>query len=294
MKKSILLKKSSNYYNSMDSIVNYIEKSCKTDIPNIFRFENPSYGFNIGSKTFITPDISSKSEDKYFIQEEIIDRFLDTCSIVFVGVVGNKKDLYTNSGIYQSNVMIKNISLYGILADGSFVDLVRKLKFDTKHPDMVFYPLCSYVRLKTQDTLYCIINDELVTIGSNNEAESLNSDYPYLFIDPFTSTLKDEVLSFKCVDTDVKVSKNIVLLPKDKAEVNFSIFNNVYDKMFSTSASSLMDIQTNGIATLSGNNLNIKVIDKFTVVKVVVNLHDLFGYSIKGEKLEFDCVIVSN
>jgi hypothetical protein len=293
MKKSILLKKSSNYYNSMDSIVNYIEKTFKTNIPNIFRFENPSYGFNVGEKTYITPDLSAKSADRFFIQEEVIDKFLETCSIVFVGVVGNKQDLYKNSGIYQSNVIIKNISLYGIQQDGTFVDLIRKLKFDTSHPDMVFYPLCSYVKFKTENALYCILNDELVTIETNDEAASIKTDYPYILVDPFTSTVKEEVLSFSCLDESVLISKNFVLLPKGKTEVNFNIFKPVYGSMFGPSASSLLDIKTNGIATISDNVLNIKTVDKYTVVKVVVNLHGLFAKSIKGERLEFDCVIVS-
>jgi hypothetical protein len=276
----------------MDSVVNYIEKTFKTDIPNIFRFENPSYGFNYGEKTYITPDLTSISNDKFFIDEGIIDGFLDKCKIVFVGVVGNRKDLYKNNGIYQSNVMIRNISLYGIQEDGSFVDLIRKLKFDTKHPDMIFYPLCSYIRLETNNALHCILNDELMTIGEKDDQASLKSDYPYFLIDPFTNTVKDEILSFKCIDSDVKIAKSFILLPPGKTSVDFNIFKDTYDALFGPFSSDLLSIDTNGVATVSGNILNIKVVNKFTTLNVVVNLHGLFGKSIKGERLEFECLII--
>jgi hypothetical protein len=180
-----------------------------------------------------------------------------------------------------------------VLADGSFVDIVRSLKFDTTNADMVFYPLCLYVGLKTSDALYCIINDELMSMGTLDEQASIKTDYPYLFIDPFTSTFKDEVLSFKCLDANVKSAKNIFVLPKDQEEINFSIFNSpVYDVMFEPSTSTLLDVQTTGVATITGNNLNIKVTDTYTVVNVKVKLSDLFGFSIKGERLEFDCIII--
>jgi hypothetical protein len=297
MKKLILIKKSANYYNTMDSIVNYTNNGLKCQLKNIFRFENPSYGFNVEQGlTYISPDINSTTQqNRFIIKEDLIEGYLQKYPIIFVGVVGNRQDLYTKNGIYQSNIMIRNISLYTVNTDGSFIDVVRSLKFDTSHPDMVFYPLCTYVQMKSSNLMMCILNDELMTVQKIvdvQESDMNTIDYPYIIVDPHTGIIKNELFECEPITPNVSVIKNMILLPKDKKEVEFKIFKDFFVK-YINNLGEITKVETSGIVAVVDNIVNIKVTEQFTPVKIKVDLSDLFNYAKAGEKLEFEFLIIS-